>query len=193
MDPLVWAALLMLLAMALVVLEIFSPPPYGIIGFLAVAAAAASIYLAFESKGPAAGFIFVAVAMIGLPAVLGLAIRYWPNPSMGRRILLDVLTGDEVLPEEDPRHHLQQLVGQTGHARTVMLPGGAVSIAGRTYEAVSEGMPIEGGAAIEVVQVRHNRLVVRPAEATRPPSQADDVLSRPIDTVVPDPFRDPLA
>jgi membrane-bound ClpP family serine protease len=193
MDPLIWSVLLMLLAVVLVIAEIFTPPPYGIIGLLAVTAAGAAIWLAFQSHGPVAGFAFTAVAIVGLPATVGMAVKYWPHSSIGRRVMLDVPTGDDVLPDEDPRRHLQQLVGKIGQARTLMVPGGAIAIEGRTYEAVSEGMPIEAGEPVQVVQVRHNRLVVRKSDTPPPPPKPDDVLSQPIDSLGLEAFEDPLA
>jgi hypothetical protein len=45
-----------------------------------------------------------------------------------------------------------------------MLPWGRVEIEGETVEAVSEGGPIDAGAAIEAVGVQGTALVVRPAE-----------------------------
>ena len=72
-----------------------------------------------------------------------------------------------------------------------MLPGGAITIAGRTVDAVSEGMPIEAGQAVRVIEVRANRVVVRPLEEETPTESARDPLERPIDSVAPDPFEEP--
>ncbi|MCE9544072.1 MAG: hypothetical protein K8T25_00890 [Planctomycetia bacterium] len=190
MDPLFWSAILMLLA--LVVAEILSPPPYGLIGFLAVVAAVAAIYMAFHYRGPVAGFSFVAVAVFGMPAAFLLGIKYWPHTSMGRHVMLEAPIGDDMLPDADPRRHLPQLIGKAGQAKTVMLPGGAVSIDGRTYEAVSEGMPIESGDPVCVVQVRHNRLVVRKLDGPLRPADPQDPLSQPAESLGLDPFDEPL-
>jgi hypothetical protein len=76
-----------------------------------------------------------------------------------------------------------------------MLPSGAIAVDGKTYDALSEGIPIEEGASIKVVAVRGRSLVVRPAE---PPPEGegrrdDHVLERPLDEAISDPFEDPLA
>ena len=85
-------------------------------------------------------------------------------------------------------------------AKSLMLPSGSVLINGRTVDAVSEGMPIEPGQAIRVIQVRGNQVVVRPSDerpdepnAVRPTSPSDDILSRPADTLGIEPLDDPLA
>ena len=80
-----------------------------------------------------------------------------------------------------------------------MLPSGAVIIDGRTYDAVTEGIPLEEGQAIIVVDVRTNRIVVRPSDEqpakTTPvaPFASDDPLSQPVDTLGIDGLDEPLA
>jgi len=192
MDPIVWAILLMTIGLALVMLEIFIPSG-GILGFLSAVTVLASIYVAFANGGAKTGFTFVGVAIVGVPVTIVLALKYLPNTPIGRRLLLGVPTEDEVLSEADPRHALLQLVGKFGKATSAMLPGGAVVIDGRGYEAVSESGAIDKGEPVEVVMVRTNRLVVRKAKEMPPPHVGDDLLSQPIDSVGIEALDDPLA
>ena len=63
----------------------------------------------------------------------------------------------------------------------------------RDYDAVSEGMPIDQGQRVRVVDVRTCRIVVRPVSDEEPEAQepaTEDLLSRPIDSLGLD---DPLA
>jgi hypothetical protein len=110
---------------------------------------------------------------------------------MGRRLLLDVPRGDEQLPDTPQRRTLRQMVGKRGVAKTLMLPSGAVTIEGQTIDALSEGMPIEAGQRVRVIEVRGNRVVVRPDDDESQPS--DDVLSQPIESLGLDSLEDPLA
>jgi len=167
MDPIVWAVLLLVLSVALVGLEMFVPSQ-GVIGTLAVVAAIAAIVMAFYHRGATVGSLFILAALVLLPASFGLMVKVWPHTSMGRRVLLPIPGDDEVLPQADPRHSLSLLVGRLGRAKTLMVPGGTVELEGRTYEAVSEGQPIEAGEPVLVTQVRHNRLIVRKAETETP-------------------------
>lgn len=192
MEPMVWAVLLMVLGLALVILEIFIPSG-GILGFLAVCSVCASVVTAFYYRDAATGFVFVVIAVIGFPSAMAVAFRWWPSTAMGRRVLLDVPDEEDLLPEEDPRQLLHDLLGKVGVAKTDMFPGGAIEVEGTTFEAVSEGMPIDKGQAVEVVDVQNNRLVIRASDALPSTEPQDDVLSRPIDTVGLDPFDDPLA
>ena len=97
-------------------------------------------------------------------------------------MLLDVPSGDEVLPDSPQRRTLRQLVGKQGVAKTVMLPSGTVIVDGHSIDALSEGMPIEAGQRIRVIEVRGNRVVVRPADG--PAEQSERRRAEPADRVV---------
>jgi membrane-bound ClpP family serine protease len=163
LDPFILAIFLLVLSLVLVAVEMFVPSG-GVIGTLAVLAAIGAIVLATYAKGLAVGGLFMLAALVLLSASFGLMIKLWPRTALGRRVLLDVHSGDEVLPDDDPRRRLPQLVGHVGRAKSAMLPGGAVEIDGHIYEAVSEGGSIDAGEEVRVTAVRHSRLVVRKAE-----------------------------
>jgi membrane-bound serine protease (ClpP class) len=192
MDPLVWSSLLLLLGLTLVICEVFIPSG-GVLGLLSVAALVAGVSLAFYHKGIEIGLLFLTVATVLVPSALALAFRYWPQTPMGRRLLLDVRSGEEMLPDTPERRKLAQLVGKLGVAKTLMLPSGAVVIEGRTIDALSEGMSIEAGQRVRVVAVHGSRVVVRPADDNEelPPDDVD-VLSRPIESLGIESLEDPL-
>jgi membrane-bound ClpP family serine protease len=190
LDPLAWAAILLLLGVSLAVLEIFVPSG-GVIGFLSITSVLAAIGLAFY-RGPWYGLSFLGMAVLALPAVLVAALHYWPETPMGRRIMLGAPKSEEVLPENDDRRLLKALVGRVGQAKSLMLPSGLVLIDGRHIDALSEGMAIEKGQWVQVVEVRGTRVVVRPTDKPPEPA-ADDPLSRPIESLGLDSFEEPLA
>jgi hypothetical protein len=75
-----------------------------------------------------------------------------------------------------------------------MMPSGAVLIEGATIDAMSEGIGIEAGQRIKVIEVRGTRVLVRPVDESEPPAAAsDDVLSQPIESLGLDSLEDPLA
>lgn len=191
LDPIVWAAILLLLGLTLAVLELFVPSG-GLIGLLSVLSIVASIALAFR-HGSWTGLGFMGLTLIGLPLMLVLALQIWPRTPMGRRLLLAVPRSEEVLPDNELRRELKGLVGRVGKARSLMLPSGPVEIDGRVYDALSQGMAIEPGTWVKVVEVRGTRIVVQPSESAPPPRDPDDPLAQPIDRLGLDPFEDPLA
>jgi hypothetical protein len=65
-----------------------------------------------------------------------------------------------------------------------MLPSGSVLIDGQLVDAVSQGLAIDPGEPVIVVEVRGNRVMVRPARAHEVRTadlQPGDLLSRPIE------------
>ncbi len=191
-DPIAWAALLMFIGLGLVILEVFIPSG-GVIGFLSIVAVLSAISLAFY-RGPWEGLSFLGAAVVAVPIVLAAALRWWPHTPMGRRVMLEVPTSEDVLPDSDQRRTLKSLVGRVGVAKSLMLPSGSVTIDGLSVDALSEGVAIEKGQWVQVVEVRGTRVVVRPTD--RPPTApqpADDALSQPIDSLGLDPFEDPMA
>jgi membrane-bound ClpP family serine protease len=192
MDPIVWSVLLLLLGLALLCAEVFIPSG-GLLGFLSITALLSGLGLAFYHRGAEVGLLFLVATILAVPGVLAVAFRYWPQTPMGRRLLLDVPSSEEVLPDSPQRQRLRQLVGKFGVAKSVMMPSGAVLVDGQTIDALSEGMPIEPGQPIEVIEVRGSWVLVRPVDENARPIAADDVLSQPIESLGLDGLDDPLA
>jgi membrane-bound ClpP family serine protease len=191
MTPLTWAILLLAFGLLLVVVELFVPSG-GVLGFISLASIVAAIVMAFRYSSYT-GLTFLALAVFGVPALLALGLQVWPRTPMGRRILLDVPRGDDVLPDQDHRKQLKELIGQVGKSKTLKLPGGPIEVAGRTYDAVSEGQPIQPDTPVKIVDVRGTRIVVRPtAERPTIARNADDPLNQSIESIGLDPFEDPL-
>jgi membrane-bound ClpP family serine protease len=190
LDPLGWAVVLLAIGCGLLVLEIFIPSG-GIIGFLAAVVLIASMVMAFR-RDLTTGLSFTAIALFAVPTVVGLAFKYWPKTPMGRAFLGD-LPSEEETRLEDPR---RALVGRVGIAKSLMLPSGAVMIDGRLIDAVSQGPAIDPGQSVVVVEVRANRVVVRPAlpeEARAADAPPGDLLARPIEDFGLESFDEPLS
>lgn len=187
----VWAVLLLILAVVCLVLEVFIPSG-GLLSLLTAGCAIGSIALAF-AEGPGTGLVFLGLAVVGLPAALAGAFSVWPHTPMGRRFLLRAPRADEVLPDSPELRWLRSLVGHTARTKTPMLPAGAVELSGRSVNAVSEGLPLDAGTLVRVVEVRGNRVVVRPVEPEQPLDLGPADLAQPIERVAPDPFQEPLA
>ncbi|MCB9885019.1 MAG: hypothetical protein H6838_05975 [Planctomycetes bacterium] len=104
--------------------------------------------------------------------VLGLGALFWrilPKLPLFNRVMLaptpPTRGGDE--PEKNgssalgiETEGLTALVGRTGTAATVLRPAGTIEIDGERIDVVTEGEFLEAGAAVRVVYVRGNRVVV---------------------------------
>jgi membrane-bound serine protease (ClpP class) len=190
--------MILLIAIGLFVLEFFLPSG-GMLGVLSGLAFLSAIGSAFYYGGMRTGTIFLGSTAVLIPVLLVLVLKWWPKTPIGKRILMEPPDEDEVLPTRrlDPR----QWVGQHGIAMTPMLPSGAIRVGDRTIDAISDGMSIEKQTPIVVVAVRGNYLVVRPTSMERtmdeiaeePSESAQGSGTSRLDTVIPDPFEDPLA
>ncbi len=142
--------------------------------------------------------VLLVVTLVGLPACLMVALHFFPNTPIGRRIVLRIPRGEDMLPDREAQREKDQLVGRQGIARTKMLPSGVISVAGRSIDAVSEGLPIELGEAVVVVEVRGNVVMVRRADADTlakivRSGPENDLLNKPLEELGLDPLDDPLA
>ncbi len=189
LDPLTWAIVLMLVGCALVVLEVFLPSG-GLLSFLSAITIVGSVVMAFR-RDLTTGLGFMVITVIAVPLTVALAFKYWPHTPMGKAFLGELATSDEMLPE-DPR---RELVGRVGVAKSKMLPAGSIFIDGHLVDAVSQGVAIEVGQPIVVVEVKSNRVMVRPADEEEARNVAEDpreLFSKPIDEFDFDSFEDPL-
>ena len=120
-------------------------------------------------------FIFATITVFAVPTLIAVAFKYWPKTPMGKKFLGELPTDEEVLPEESRRG----LIGRVGVARSKMLPSGAVEVDGQMIDAVTQGQAIEPGAYVVIIEVRANRVVVRPAGKDQRPSHQNpkDMLS----------------
>lgn len=180
-----WVAVLLILGLSLACLEVFIPSG-GVLGFLSVSSVLSAVALGFV-QGPGYGLATLGTALVVIPAAVAVALKALPHTPMGKRLMLALPKGEDVLPQTRLRE-LKKLIGKVGQAKSPLLPSGALAIEGRTINAQSDGTPIEVGQWVRVIDVRGNRVVVRPVDQT-PPSAAPDDLSRPVD----DPFGDSQA
>jgi membrane-bound ClpP family serine protease len=184
MEPIFWPILLLLAAFVLIVLELFVPSG-GVLSILSAACLVGAVVTGFMISVQC-GVLVLAVMAVGIPLTLFGAVKWWPHTPIGRLILIERPTHpDDLLPDTLAYRGLKQLVGRRGVAKTTMMPGGIVVVGRTSFDAISQGMPIDAGQPIEVVAVRTHRLVVRPSEGPVEPDEArtDDVLSQPIDAL----------
>lgn len=189
MDPMHWSILLFLLGLVLIILELFIPSG-GSLGVMAAVSMVASIGLAF-SVGAFQGLVMLLIVMASTPIAVFAAFKLWPHTPMGRAILNRYAADTDQAPNDER----QELVGRVGVSKSKMLTSGAILVDGKTYNAVSMGMPIEANVPIRVVKLDGNSIVVRPHDGPIDPNQAgaETVLDQPLDTLGLDPFDDPLA
>jgi len=168
MNTLLWVASLILVGLGVLALEVFVPSG-GLLGFLSLSALVAGVVIAFWSLGALAGMAALTVVVLGVPSALMLALRWFPETAIGRRLLPPPPEPEDLVPAADRRRRARELVGHAGRTTTDLVPWGLVEIDGVTIDAMSDGGPIDAGAAVEVVAAQGAAVVVRiPEPASRP-------------------------
>jgi membrane-bound serine protease (ClpP class) len=175
----IWALVLLGLGLIFLILEFFIPSS-GSLAVMCALSLLAAIGIGFAA-GPWTGLLILLTVCLVVPSALVAAVNWWPETPIGRMILIQrPKSSDDVLPETPAYRTMKDLVGRRGLAKGLMLPSGIVVIEGKSYDAVSEGTPIEAGQPILVVSVSTQRLIVRPdntirAELVAPPLPEDEL------------------
>ena len=192
MNPLILCSLILAVGLALIFLEMFIPSA-GVLSLLAAVAILTAVILAYVKCGAATGTLFTLGAVVVVGAAIGAALRWYADTPIGRLIIYKPPSAEEVTPDYNRTPDGQLLKGQIGKAKTPLLPGGSIKINGTTYDAVSEGDPIERGEIVLVVRNEGKHLVVRKVsgelmeDASNGQATASSLESPGID-----PFEDPL-
>jgi membrane-bound serine protease (ClpP class) len=89
-----------------------------------------------------------------------LLLRFLPHLPFGRRLVLDTeMPADAGYSSEPAADH--QLLRRSGIALSPLRPSGVAEIDGARVDVVSDGTFVDAGAAVEVIRVDGNRIVVR--------------------------------
>ena len=184
MSGLLWAIILLAIALGVIAIEMFIPSA-GLLAIVSGSLLLASVVVAFlHSLGAGVGML-ITIGLL-LPFIFVIFVNVWPNTPIGKRVLLKRQGEDDVKLKGEHYDEQQELVGKTGYARSKMLPSGQVMIDGQKYDAVSEGLPVEQGDRIQVVDVRMFKIFVRKIDddaAVGSSLEEDDILSQPVEDV----------
>jgi membrane-bound ClpP family serine protease len=186
---------LFLLGLIFLALEFFVPSG-GSLALMCALSFVAAIVVGFMADRWMGVAVLLAVCVV-VPSAMSAAVRWWPDTPVGRLMLFQPpRSSDEVLPETLTYRGLKDLVGRRGQARGLMVPSGSVIVEGKTYDAISEGMPIEPLEPVVIVGVSTQRLIVRPdhtypAELVEPDTvTAATPPNEPLIQDIPDPFAE---
>ncbi len=155
MSVTLWIVLLFLCGVALIFVEFFVPGLIlGILGGLCIAA---SITVAVMYQ-PERAVVIVLLEAVGLLVVIMLGLYALPRSPIGRAMAhTSTLEAD---PEWVSDATDESLMGALGEVVTPLRPAGTIRVGDRRIPAVSNGTFIEEGAAVRVVEVHGNRVVV---------------------------------
>lgn len=159
---------LLALAFFLVLLELVVPSG-GILGVCAGAAMLAAVVIGFLHSFTL-GAAMLMIAGFGVPLVIWLGLKLWPNTPIGRRMLNidpEVDAARRKLEEESRNRWL----GKVGVAKINLLPNGIIEIDEQSLDAISLGGAIDRGTHVEVVNVIAGKIHVRPTQRPLTPRE----------------------
>lgn len=172
-----FAILLLMVGFCLIIAEIFLPSG-GLIFMMCLIAFIASFWCATKAwygTAPTTFGIYVAAVVLLIPAVVIGTFQIFPRTPMGKR-LIGAPTTAEVTPYVEEQARLASMIGRVGKTITPLIPGGMVGLDGERLHAFSEGVLIDAGIDVEIMDVRGTRVLVREAvdaPTRRPGREAD--------------------
>jgi membrane-bound serine protease (ClpP class) len=154
-NPLVLPVVLQALGTAVVIAEFFIPSG-GALSIIAAALFGYSLYWVFANVSAGAGFIFVGIDAVLIPALVLMGIRTIARSRASLRATLSKADGVTSQPEE-----WQRYVGKTGTAVTALHPAGIALVEGKRLDVVSAGEYIGKLTPVIVISVTGNQIVVK--------------------------------
>jgi membrane-bound serine protease (ClpP class) len=144
---------LFLIGLALVAIEVLIVPGFGAVGVLGGLSLLGAGALAWFKLGRTEGMVAIALAAGGL------AFLFWylPRSRAARSLVLEeVQQGSAAAPG------LAALLGKEGHTLTPLRPSGSAEFDQLPVDVVADGVFVEAGVRVKVVQVEGMRVVVEP-------------------------------
>jgi membrane-bound serine protease (ClpP class) len=155
---LVLPIVLQLVGVAVIIAE-FIVPTAGVLAMVALGIFGFSLYWVFAHLSVTAGIAFVIVDIVLIPVLVIIGSKMLAG---SRATLRDELSSKDGAVSQPPEW--AEAAGKEGVTVTQLHPAGSAMIDGKKYDVVSRGDYIEKGAAIVVVAVEGNRMVVKRKE-----------------------------
>lgn len=170
-----WEILLFLIGLALLIIELFVIPGFGIVGITGIALMVTALVMAmifnigFDFRFVPPHTLSITILIVLTALILGFLLSLW----LGKKFLtVETRFGSlslktQLKPEEGyiaADFRMNGLIGETGVTLTFMRPSGKVEIKGDIYDAVSaEGM-IDKEQPVKVIRFENAQLVVEKSD-----------------------------
>lgn len=162
----IWEILIFIIGLALLLIEIFYIPGFGLAGILGIIMMVGAIFFSLIGDFPIVSENEISNALIQLAASLVASViflfilwKFLPGvPVWGRLILSTSETQNEGFVSNPD---LSFLVGKKGKAISLLRPAGIALIDGKRYDVVSEGEFIKKDEEIIVTEVIGSKIIVK--------------------------------
>lgn len=167
MEGLLLALVLLVVGFALLAIEAFIIPGFGMFGIAGLLVVGGGCWVAWAQGGMLIGIASVAISVVVLAGGIWLLSR----TRAGKRMVLT----QEIDGESTDREDMEHMLGARGTATSDLRPSGTAQFGSQRLQVMTDGEYVNKGTAIEVVRVGTNTLVVAPHEPA--PEAAEEIPS----------------
>ncbi len=170
--------ILFITGVSCLLLEIFVLPGFGVFGLgggllviLSLVLASQTFIVprnAYQFGELQQSLLIIGGALVGTIAAGALMHRWLPRAPILGEVMLEPPAGEEAR-DRSRRESLvsyEHLLGAQGETVTQLMPSGKARFGDRVYDVISDGDVIPRAAAVRVVEVHGNRILVQSAETT---------------------------
>ncbi|MBU0559243.1 MAG: nodulation protein NfeD [Bacteroidetes bacterium] len=158
--------ILFIAGVALLLIEVFVVPGFGVFGIAGIILMVAGLFLGLLADFPLINFELISTAIIQLAgafvmtALMVLVLsKFLPKTNIWNKLILstNIATKSGYISSEPKISHL---VGLTGKAITDLRPSGTITIDSKRYDVVTAGEYLEKGTEVKIIHVEGSKVVV---------------------------------
>ena len=160
-----WAALAFVVGIALIVLEVFVIPGFGVAGIIGITLMLGSVFFVFKNAyelGTAIQWLSLSVILTCTMAIL--AAWMLPKTQTFQRFALPTVMTADMGYHSAGSEDFQRYVGQTGIALTPLRPAGSARINNKRVDVITEGDFIARDTTVKVLEVEGAKVFVEALE-----------------------------
>ena len=154
-DSLLLPIILQLAGVVVIIAEVILPS-FGILTVVALGVFGYSLFMVFQDISKAAGFALLAADLVLIPVLVILGLKLLARSPVTLR---KTLSREEGVSSQPPE--LDSYINMQGTAVTDLRPAGTAVIDGKRVDVVTRGEYLEKDAAIIVIDVTGNQIIVR--------------------------------
>jgi len=163
MDPINLAYILIAVGVVLVLAEMVVPTGFVLV-VVGACLALVGVALLFAYGTMETAVMALLSLCVGGPLLGGLLFYLWPYSPMGRK-LIKATEETVTVASMAANVELEGLRGKVGRTVSPLRPSGVAIFNGRRIDVITEGLMVDVGQWVKCVEVRANKVLVRPADA----------------------------
>lgn len=161
-----WALLIFVIGLALIILEVFVIPGFGIAGILGIILMLGSVFYTFfqNTEDVTTALLWLSISIIFTSVLAIIATVFLPKSAPFQRFALSTVMSTEAGYHSAGTQDFQSFLGKTGIALTPLRPAGTVRIDNKRLDVVTVGDFIARNTPVKVLEVEGSKISVEALE-----------------------------